>query len=285
MSVHALARSSPRSGIGRELGKLGAFARRDLLVAWSYRMSFVTDLVGLAGMAILFSLVGGMVDPAKLPTYGGTQISYLEFAVVGLSLGLLMQVGLDRVGQAFRNEQLLGTLESLLMTPTSAATIQVGSIAYDLVYVPIRTGVFLLGCALAFGLHFEVSGVGPAVALFIAFVPFVWGVGVASAATVLTFRRGAGIIGLAVIALSLVSGVYFPIKLLPGWAAEIAELNPIAIAIDGLRDALLGGAGWGATLEVAGVLVLIGAVMLTAGFAAFRAALRRERRRGTLGLY
>ena len=37
----------------------------------------------------------------------------------------------------------MGTLESLLVTPTAAATVQLGSAVFDLVYMPLRTAVFL----------------------------------------------------------------------------------------------------------------------------------------------
>jgi ABC-2 type transport system permease protein len=269
----------------RELSKLGAFVRRDFLVAWSYRMSFVSDLLSLVSMTVVFYFVGLMVDESKLPTYDGTRVSYLEFAVVGIALGLFMQVGLDRVAGAVRNEQLMGTLESLLLTPTSSSVIQAGSVAFDLVYVPIRTAVFLLAVALAFGLHLEPSGLLPAAAIVIAFVPFVWGLGVASAAVILTFRRGGGLIMTATLGLALISGVYFPIELLPDWLSALAEVNPIALAIEGMRESLLAGAGWSDVLPSVAVLAALSLASLALGQAAFRAALRRERRLGTLGLY
>jgi ABC-2 type transport system permease protein len=268
-----------------EWAKLGAFVRRDFLVAWSYRMSFVSDLLSLVSMTVVFYFVGLLVDGSKLPTYDGTRVTYLEFAVVGIALGLFMQLGLDRVARAVRNEQLMGTLESLLLTPTSSSIIQVGSVAFDLVYVPVRTAVFLLAISLAFGLHFELSGLLPAIAIVIAFIPFVWGLGVASAATILTFRRGGGLIATATLGLALLSGVYFPIDLLPAWLVGVAEVNPVALAIEGMREALLGGAGWSDVLPSVAALAGLALVSLALGQAAFRAALRRERRLGTLGLY
>ena len=39
---------------GSELRKLGAFVRRDFLIAWSYRMSFLTSFVGLFAGALIF---------------------------------------------------------------------------------------------------------------------------------------------------------------------------------------------------------------------------------------
>ena len=94
--------------------------------------------------AAMFYFVGLMVDPAKLPSYGGRHATYMEFAAAGIALTAFIQVGLGRVGTAIRQEQLTGTLESVLMTPTSFSTIQVGSTVYDLIYVPIRTAVLFV---------------------------------------------------------------------------------------------------------------------------------------------
>jgi ABC-2 type transport system permease protein len=282
--------SAPRE-LGRlgfalgELRKVPAFVRRDFLVALSYRVAFVSDFVHLAGQVLLFYFVGLMIDQTKLPTFAGTEVTYLEFAAVGIALAVFMQLGLDRVASALRGEQLMGTLESLLVTPTAPATVQLGSVAFDLVYIPLRTTIFLIAVAVVFGLHFELAGLAPALAVLLVFIPFVWGLGVASAAVIMTFRRGGGVVGLGVVGLGLISGIYFPLDLLPDWLATIAEFNPVAIAIQGMREALLGGVGWGEIARDVAVLAPMSAASLAGGFAAFRLAIRRERRLGTLGLY
>jgi ABC-2 type transport system permease protein len=269
----------------RELRKLPAFIRRDFLVAWSYRMSFFSDLVNLAGQIVVFYFVGLLVDSSRLPSFNGSSVTYLEFAAVGIALGVFVQFGLDRVSAAMRGEQLMGTLESVLMTPTAPGTIQIGSVAFDLVYIPLRTAVFLGGITLAFGLDFAAGGIVPSLLLLIAFIPFVWGLGVLTAGLLLTFRRGSGFIGLGAVILGLLSGVYFPLDLLPGWLSQIAEANPVALAIQGMRDALLGGARFTEIAPTLGLLLPFSALSLAVGLGAFRLAVRRERRRGTLGLY
>lgn len=148
--------------LAAELRKIPAFVRRDFLVSWSYRLAFVSDVVGLIAGAALFYLIGLMVDPTKIPSYGGGRATYMEFVAVGIALGVFIQLGLARVATVLRNEQLTGTLECLLMTPTASSTIQLGSVAYDLVYVPIRTGIFLAIIAVAFGLDLDVGGIVPA---------------------------------------------------------------------------------------------------------------------------
>ncbi len=268
-----------------ELAKLPAFLRRDLLVAWSYRLAFVSEWGGLALQALMFYFVSKLVDPAVLPSYGGTQATYMEFVVVGIAMSAFVQLALSRVGTGLRGEQVQGTLESLLMTPTSPTTIQLGTVFYDLIYIPLRTAAFLLVTALAFGLELDAAGALPALVVLVAFIPFVWGLGVANAGFILTFRRGAGISGLVVTVLTLFSGAFFPLDLLPGWATGAAELNPIAIAIEGMRSPLLGGTGWDGVGGDLLVLLPLSAISLGLGIAAFRAALRREKRRGSLGLY
>lgn len=271
--------------VAAELRKLPAFVRRDFLVAWSYRLPFVGDWLGLVLQAFMFYFVGLMVDPSKLPTFGGSQVSYLEFVAVGIAMSAFVTLALGRVAAGMQQEQFAGTLESLLMTPTSPATVQLGSVVYDLIYIPIRTGVFLVAIAIAFGLHFDLGGILPSAVVLLAFIPFVWGLGVASAGTTLTFRRGSGFVGLASTVLVLFSGAFYPLELLPDWLASLAEANPITIAVDGMREPILSGTGWDGVGRTVLILLPLSAASLTAGVLVFRAALRRERRQGTLGLY
>jgi ABC-2 type transport system permease protein len=268
-----------------EARKTLAFVRRDLLVAWSYRVAFFSDCLNLFLQITLFYFVGRLVDPAQLPTFGGQKVTYVEFVAVGIAITSFLQVGLGRVVTVMRNEQLMGTLESVLLTPTAPTTVQLGSVMYDLLYVPIRTFIFLALTMAVLGARFDASGVLPAALILVTFIPVVWGLGMISAAGVLVFRRGLGAIGFLTAALTATSSTYFPIQLFPGWLQAIARLNPVTIALTSAREALLGQAGWSRIPAALAVLVPAGAAAITVGVFAFRAALARERRRGTLGLY
>jgi ABC-2 type transport system permease protein len=284
----SFAPAQPRGRVAHVLGelrKLPAFVRRDFLVAWSYRLPFVGDWVGLVLQAFMFYFVGLMVDPSKLPTFGGSQVTYLEFVAAGIAVSAFFALALGRVAASMQEEQVTGTLESLLMTPTSPSTIQVGAVVYDLLYIPIRTGAFLVAISLAFGLNFTLDGILPAAVVLLVFVPFVWGLGIASAGTTLTFRRGSGAIGLGSSILVLFSGAFYPLEVLPGWVEALARLNPITIAVEGMRDPLLAGTGWSGVGRSVAILVPLSILSLIGGVLVFRAALRRERRHGTLGLY
>jgi ABC-2 type transport system permease protein len=268
-----------------EVRKLPAFVRRDFLIAWSYRTAFVGDLANLALQISLFYLISRVAKTSTLPTYDGHRVSYMEFAVIGITLVTFATLALARVADGIRQERLMGTLESVLVTPTAPITLQLGTVLYDLLYVPIRTAMVLLVVDLAFGLHFHAAGIIPALLILFAFIPFIWGLGVLAAGGTLVFRRGLALFALFAVFMGLGSGAYFPVASLPGWLQWIADRNPMTIAADGLRESLLGGSAWSGVGDTLTILIPLAAVSLTVGAFAFRFALRHERRRGTIGLY
>ena len=60
-----------------------------------------------------------------------------------------------------------------------------------------------------------------------AFLPFTWGLGLVSAAAVVTFRRGASATAMVVTMLGLLSGAVFPIALLPGFLQTHRGVEPV----------------------------------------------------------
>jgi ABC-2 type transport system permease protein len=273
------------SALVAEVRKVPAFMRRDLLIMLSYRVAFASDLFYIAIQAIMFGFVAELIDPSTLPSYGGVQASYFDFVMIGVVVTTVSGLLLQRVATAIRQEQMIGTLEALLVTPTSPTTVQAGSVAFDLLFIPVRMGLLLAAVAVTLGLGYDPSGILPSLVLLAVFVPFVWGLGLVTAAAIVTFRRGEGVLGVTMSILGLASGAFFPLTLLPNWIQAIAEANPIAIAMEGTREALIGGAGWSALGPELVLLAVLSFAALLAGVAAFRAALAREHRRGTLGLY
>lgn len=277
--------SLPRPAVVEEVAKLGAFFRRNFLIALSYRTAFFADWFNLVLQLVIFSLVGRLVDPTRLPEIAGRRISYVEFVAVGIALMTFVQIAMSRVLGAIRQEQLIGTLDFLLTTPLAPTTLQIGLVIYDLFYVPLRTGIFLLLASIFFDISLTPSGILPALAILITFIPFVWGLGMLSSAATLTYRRGTGVVGLVMAAFTVLSSAYIPLEALPGWLRPIARVNPFTLALTSTRDVLLGNAGWSPLGEAVRVFIPLSAIAVTIGVFAFRLAMARERRKGTLGSY
>ena len=280
-----IAHTGSFSATVEELAKIPAFFRRDLLTLWSYRAAFFSDWVNMLVQVLLFYFLSRIIPSDRLPEYGGHPITYIQFVTVAIALTAFVSITLGRVTSAVSTEQNQGTLEALLVTPTASSTLQLGWVVYDLLYVPLRTTVFLLLMTVLLGVSISPAGILPTVVMFIPFIPFVWGIGVMSAALILTFRRGHGLIGVWTVLFLLTSGAYFPIQYFPGWLRAIAEWNPMTRVLDGAREALLGRPDWSLVWSVVPPLIPLAVISILLGIFCFRLALGRERRRGTLGLY
>jgi ABC-2 type transport system permease protein len=268
-----------------ELRKLAAFFRRDLLVAWSYRVAFFSDSIGLIVQVVIFSFVGRLISPSAIPEYGGEPTTYVDYVTIGIALSSFMAIALNRMYAVIRQEQIQGTLTSLVITPTAFSTIQLGSVAYDMAYVPVRTTLFFAFTTIFFNTHFDWSGLVPTLVILSCLIPCVWGLGILASAYTLTYKQGSAVVGLIATVLTVGSGAYFPLTVFPEWVQTLARFSPLAIALNGAREAMLGGAGWSAVWPATGILLGYSVVTLTSGMAAFRAALQHERRRGSLGHY
>jgi ABC-2 type transport system permease protein len=268
-----------------EAAKVPAFVRRDCRIAASYRFGMAVGLAGLVGQVFAFSFISKLINPADLPTYGHVHATYLEFVGIGIALNVVVFLLLHQLAKAIRTEQLIGTIESVLITPIKVGTLQIGSTLFVLLFVPLRLGLFVALIAVLFGLQLHMAGILPAIAILVVFLPFVWGLGLVGGAAVLTLRGGMGAVGTGSALLGLGSGAFFPVSLLPSWLQAISAWNPMALAITGLRGALIGGAGWS---ELGPTLLKLSALSIPAliiGAVFFRLVLRRERRLGTIGLY
>ena len=78
----------------------------------------------------------------------------------------------------------------------------------------------------------------------------------------------------------VVSGVYYPVSVLPHWMQWVAKISPATYALRGCRNSILHGAG----LAWADVwpLLVIGAFSIPIGLMVFKAGERYAKRHGKL---
>jgi ABC-2 type transport system permease protein len=68
----------------------------------------------------------------------------------------------------------------------------------------------------------------------------------------------------------VVSGVYYPVSVLPGWMQAIATISPATYALRGARAAIIDGAGLSSLWGDIWPLLIIGAVSVPLGLWVFR---------------
>ena len=205
--------------------------------------------------------------------------SLLVGAVIWSYLGIVFEILTETVAW----ERWEGTIEYTFMAPLARPVHLIGIGAFGVLYGVLRTALLFAVVALFFGLTFPGADFGAAlVVLAVASISFV-GVGMVTAVLpLISPEKGAQLGFIAQGLLLVVSGVYYPVDVMPGWMQAIATISPATYALEGIRAALLDGAGLGAVWGDIWPLLVLGVIAIPVGLGTFRAGERYAKRNGKL---
>lgn len=260
---------------------LRAFLRRELLEASRYRAAFLTRVLGVAFGACSLYFFSRFVSTSASPhlaAYGG---EYLAFGLCGLVAAELQQVGVQSLANRVRMAQLMGTLEAQLQTPAPVWLVLGAYPVYELSVAVGRGALYLVGAGLVLGVEYQVQPLTLAIAVPLLVVCF-GGLGLVSAATIMVTRRSNPIAAVLGGASALLSGVVYPVSVLPGWLVDLGQLLPLTHGLEVLRRGLLAGTGPAALAGPLGALAIFAVVFLAVGLLLFGWALARAREDGSL---
>lgn len=267
------------------LTRAAAFIKRDFLTEISYKSAFLMNLIGIFFSSLTFFFIAKLFGRAAAPylqEYGG---DYFPFVLIGIAFSTFLGVGLGTSASALRQEQMLGTLEAMLITPTRASSIVIYLTLWNFIYSSFNILVYLLIGRLVFGIHFSLSQ--PLLILVILFLSILCfsSLGIISACFVMVFKRGNPVNWIVSSSFDLLGGVYYPVTILPGPLQAISHLLPITYALKALRGVLLAGQSW-AEVEIE-VLALLGfaLVLFPMALLLFELSLRWAKRDGSLSQY
>ncbi len=201
--------------------KLGAFLRRDILDAASYKLSFIFSVVGVLLSSATFYFISRLIAPgtASLAAYGG---NYFSFALIGIAFSGPLGVFQEGLPQVVRSAQVSGTLEALIVTLTPMSVVLFGSSLYPLVFALLRTAVQLALAMAVFGMRLGHVNI-PAflIVLFLTAACFL-SLGMLSAAFLLIYKLGNPISWLFGSISGLLGGMLFPVAVLPLWLRGVS---------------------------------------------------------------
>jgi len=207
------------------------------------------------------------------------------YLLIGTSVWSYLSLTFDGVTDLINIERWEGTIEHTFMAPISRFTHMIGSCWYAVVHGILFTFVQLIIVASFF--HLDLSHANYLTAVFmlllgsISFVGF--GIGAAILPLLYT-ERGSQMSFIVRSVLLLISGVYYPISVLPGWMQPAARISPATYVLDGLRAALLSNQPiwspqiWGDTWP----LIISGIISIPLGLFVFRIAERYAKKTGKL---
>jgi ABC-2 type transport system permease protein len=200
-------------------------------------------------------------------------------AVIWSYLGLIFEVVTETVAW----ERWEGTIEYTFMAPISRTSHLLGMGAFAVVYGVIRTALLFVAVAAFLDVSFhDPQFLSAALVLLVSSVSFI-GIGMMTAVLpLISPEKGTQLGFIAQGLLLVVSGVYYPVSVLPDWMQWISVISPATYTLEGCRAAILNGAGPGAVWGDIWPLIVIGAIAVPLGLAVFRRGERYAKQHGRL---
>jgi ABC-2 type transport system permease protein len=216
---------------------------------------------------------GGKIDVERTTTI------LLIGAVIWAYLGIIFEVLTETVAW----ERWEGTIEYTFMAPVARPIHLAGMGIFAIAYGVVRAVLLFGVVAFFFDLQMpQADFMSALVVLGVASVSFV-GIGMMTAVLpLISPEKGVQLGFIAQGVLLVVSGVYYPVDVLPGWMQAVATISPATYALDGIRAAILDGAGLRAVWHDVWPLIVIGVVAVPLGLEVFRRGERYAKRHGKL---
>jgi ABC-2 type transport system permease protein len=205
------------------------------------------------------------------------------FLLAGTLIWHFLSIVFDAISEVIAWERWEGTIEYTFMAPVPRITHMLGQTAFSLMYGLLHTMAILAVVTVFFKLDLTGANLGGSLLVLLAGSLSFIGLGIVASIMPLLFpERGAQMTHVLQATLLLVSGVYYPVSVLPKWMQVAAWLSPATYVLEGVRGALLEGKP---TAELWGYiwpLLLMGILFIPAGVLVFGRAERYAKRTGKL---
>jgi ABC-2 type transport system permease protein len=266
-----------------ELNALFGFAERQMHVVKRY---WVWEVVWLFYSLVSVLSIGFLASGlATLGAGGGSfdlRRAQLYLLVGALLWGYLSLVFME-AAYAIAWERWEGTIEYTFMAPVRRVTHLFGICLFAIGYGLARTFVVLLIAAAIFHLDFSHADIPAALAVLAASTVPLIGLSILTAVLPLLSPQKGEQMSIAVQGfLLLVSGVYYPLSVLPAVMQVAGAASPLTYALSGIRQSLLDGVGIREQLPTIGILLGMGVVLIPVSILVFAWAENRAKRLGLL---
>jgi ABC-2 type transport system permease protein len=272
--------TAPRVSLRHELIGLAGVVERNVYLTRRYLLwdlAFfvwtVANTLTIVFIAEGIEATGGDIDVDRATT------TLLIGAVVWAYLGIIFEFITETVAW----ERWEGTIEYTFMAPLSRGMHLGGSGVFAVIYGLARAILLFVVVALFFGLSLPDANFAAALAILVLASVAFFGIGMMTAVLpLISPEKGAQLGFVAQGMLLVVSGVYYPTSVLPGWMEWLSKISPATYALDGIRASILDGAGitdlWGDVWP----LVVIGAACIPLGLWIFGLGETYAKRHGKL---
>jgi ABC-2 type transport system permease protein len=273
----------PRPGgeLGRELRAAYAFVERNTHLIkryWAWEMVWLAYSVVNALAVTLIAKASSQITGAQMTA---EQINtFILFLMVGTLVWHYLAMVFDLVSEAIQWERWEGTIEYTFMAPISRLTHLLGQAAFAVIYGVLHTSIIMGIVALFFKVDLSNANVAGMLLIVVAGSMSFIGLGMfAAVLPLLSPEKGLQMTNIIKTVVLLVSGVYYPVEVLPAWMQPLAYISPAYYMLAGMRDALRNGTPLLANANSQGLLMpfivpllITGIITIPTGLYAFTRA-------------
>ncbi len=200
--------------------------------------------------------------------------NYFEFVAPGIMAMVVMMSLMTGLPHAISYEKDMGTLDGMLVSPTSRWAIILGKVLAQTTRGLIQGFIILLLSVVLFGVVIHGSILLVVLLIFLTVFGFV-GLGILITSFADKEETATMVMMTLMFPMMFLSGVFFPIQQMPSFMQTLANFLPLTYAASAMRKVMVLGAGMGAILTDVLVLFVFGAVMLTIAVPMFKRAMNR----------
>ncbi|MFH1783724.1 MAG: ABC transporter permease [bacterium] len=265
--------------------KIFAFMKKEFLTETSYKFAFLLHIFGIFAWILTFyfidRLFGSKITPYLKP-YG---VSYFSYVLIGIAFFTYVGEGVGSITTRIRSEQLMGTLEPLLATPTKLSTIVSSMAIWSFLWASISVLIYLILGVVLFGIDLTRTNLLSAFVILLLTVTSFSGLGLLAGSFIMVLKRGQPVTWVVNTLFELFGGVYFPIAVLPDWLRPLSHLLPVTYSIRAMQLAVYKGYSLRLlTLDII-ALVIFSIILLPLGLLSFKWAVKQAKTNGSLSHY
>jgi ABC-2 type transport system permease protein len=246
---------------------------------WTWELVWITYSIA---NSLSVSFIGlGMEKIAGTPATDGRYL--VLYLVVGTLVWRYLSLIFYWITDVIGMERWEGTIEYTLMAPIRRVTHMAGQTLWAVIYSMFSTAIILVVTVALFKIDLSRANLmGATVMLLAGSLSFI-GVGVMGSVLPLLFpERGSQMTHVIIAILLLVSGVYYPVEVLPIFLQKLAVYSPATYVLDGTRKALLEGTPTLQLWQYIWPTLLMGVIAIPLGLRVFDLAERYAKRTGKL---
>ena len=211
---------------------VASFIVRDFLIWWSYKFWLTLDISGNLLFVATYYLFSLITSSQQVQNAGYVTGGYFTFALIGIAFQQYVFFAVQSINQSVREEQINGTMETVLSSATDFKVFLLGETCFFFIICSAFLFIsFFVGNLLGATFSLSLESFLSVILLSALLIASHMAIGVLSAGVIMKTKQGNPLTWVFSWMTQLVSGVFYPLKLLPWyleWISKILSLIHIS---------------------------------------------------------